>query len=84
VGIALWLVGGVAAAAIARFVTAGRSRTWAAEAFAAVATALVCGIVATVLDFGGWKEPDWRAATFAFAAAAAAVGLVRLVTLSRS
>ena len=83
-GIALWVVGGVAAAAIARFIAAGRRTGWLLEAFASIATAIIFGVIATVLDFGGWKEPDWRAGLFAFSGAAAVIALIRLATLSRS
>jgi uncharacterized membrane protein YeaQ/YmgE (transglycosylase-associated protein family) len=52
-------------------------RTWLAELIAAVVTALLCGLIASYLDFGGWQELDWRAGLFAFFGAMAAVGALR-------
>jgi len=75
----LWIVAGGAAWIIARFIPPGR-RAWS-EAIAALVIAMIAGAAATALDFGGWKEPDWRAGVFAFLCAAAAVGAVRLVAL---
>ena len=53
-------------------------------AVAAFAVANLAGIGATALDFGGWKEPDWRAGIFVFLCVAAALAMVRLVRLSSS
>lgn len=81
-GIALWLVSGLAAFALARFLPLGKRRTWA-ELAAAVLAALGLGVLATALDFGGWQEPDWRAAAFAFCGALACAGLVRVFSADR-
>lgn len=43
----------------------------------AVLAAVVAGVAATILDFGGWQELDWRSAAFAFCVALAAAGIVR-------
>ena len=76
----MWLVAGSGAFALARLVRSGR-RGWPAEGLAAILAALAAGLAATALDFGGWKEPDWRAAAFAFAVTAAALALLRLIRL---
>ncbi len=51
---------------------------------AALAAAIVCGVAATARDFGGWREPDWRAAVFALAGALAATGFCRAARLLRA
>ena len=81
-GIALWIACGAAAFAGARALAAGRPQAYAAEAVVAVAAALIAGVAATALDFGGWNELDWRAAAFAILCAFAAVGCVRIVRLA--
>ncbi|HYH05920.1 MAG TPA: GlsB/YeaQ/YmgE family stress response membrane protein [Thermoanaerobaculia bacterium] len=83
-GIALWIVSGVAAFGCARIVPFLRTPGWLAELSAGSITALLLGWVATALDFGGWNEPDWRAALFAFAGAFAVIGLVRLTMSGNS
>lgn len=82
-GLALWVAAGVAAAAISRFVIYGRPDAWLLEALAAAVTAIVFGVVATALDFGGWREVDWRAGLFAFAGAALVIALMRLRGVTR-
>ncbi|HKR63659.1 MAG TPA: hypothetical protein VJZ00_08005 [Thermoanaerobaculia bacterium] len=80
-GIALWITCGLAAFLFARFVPRGRTRAWIGELIVAVVTAFLLGVVATALDFGGWREPfEWRAGLFAFFGSAAAVGIFRLRT----
>ena len=78
----MWVVAGIGAFAVARLSRAGRHR-WLIEAALALIVALAAGLAATALDFGGWEEPDWRAGTFAFAAAFAATGLARAIGLVR-
>lgn len=81
-GIAFWLGGGLAAFVVARLVPRRRgpgrllsgSRP---ELFAALVTSAVLGLIATALDFGGWREADWRAGVFAALGAFAAAGTVR-------
>lgn len=79
VGVSVWLVAGGAAWIIARFVPSGRLP--AAEAIVAFLVANLAGVAATALDFGGWNEPDWRAALFVFFWVAAALGILRVFSL---
>ena len=79
-GVSVWLVAGGAACIIASFIPSGRRRP-GAEAVAALVVASLAGIAATALDFGGWNEPDWRAALFVFFCVAAALAIVRLMRL---
>lgn len=82
-GLALWLGCGAAAFLSARIVPLLRPPAWWPELTAALVTALLLGALATALDFGGWREPDWRAGLFAFLGAFAAAGLARL-TIART
>jgi uncharacterized membrane protein YeaQ/YmgE (transglycosylase-associated protein family) len=82
-GLASWLAAGVVAWIAARIIPAARGRRWLGELAVAVAVALLLGMSATALDFGGWKEPDWRAGLFAFLGAFAGAGVFRLVTFLR-
>jgi hypothetical protein len=81
-GIALWVVSSIAAFFLARMAPwrrpLARARSRAGEFSVSIAAGLVLGIAATALDFGGWNEPDWRAASFVFAGALAAIGAFRL------
>jgi hypothetical protein len=76
-GVALWLGGGLAAFLLARIIPLGRPPGRVAELAIATVTALVLGVGATAMDFGGWAEADWRACAFALLGALAAVGLIR-------
>ncbi|HEX8172879.1 MAG TPA: hypothetical protein VF824_20260 [Thermoanaerobaculia bacterium] len=80
---ALWLGGGVLAFLLARIIPYGREQTRWSEGFAALAAALLLGFAATALDFGGVREPDWRAGLFALLGAFAAAGAVRLARSAR-
>jgi hypothetical protein len=84
VGIALWLVAGTVAFAVARMAPWARTRSWPAELSVSLLAAFLLGVAATALDFGGWQELDWRAALFVFFGALAAVGLLRALRLRRS
>jgi len=81
-GVAVWIGSGAVAWAFARIVPPGRTH-WAIELTITFAAALILGLAATALDFGGWAEPDWRAGLFAFLGALAALGCLRSVTLFR-
>ena len=79
----MWVIAGIGAFAAGRLIRAGRPRRWLVEGPLSVTTALAAGLAATALDFGGWKEPDWRAGAFAFTAALGAIGLARAIGLLR-
>jgi hypothetical protein len=76
-GAALWVVSALSAFLIARIVPAGRRQDYLRELMVAVVAALLFGVAATVLDFGGWREPEWRASLFALFGALAAVAAYR-------
>lgn len=82
-GAAAWLASGLLAMLVARPIRAMR-RSWKIELLAGASVAMVAGIAATALDFGGWRELDLRAVTFAFLAAFAAIGLLRLALARRA
>lgn len=77
-GIALWVVSSVVAFLLARMAPWRRRPAWAGELSVSIAAGLLLGAMATALDFGGWSEPDWRAALFVFLGAFTAAGLFRL------
>jgi hypothetical protein len=79
VGIAFWLAAGLVAFVLSRVISLGRDPRWKSELAVAAVTALLLGVLATALDFGGWQELEWRAGLFAFLGAAAAGGALRLV-----
>ena len=76
-GIALWFVSAAAALLLARILPPRRRRAWLGEFFAAIVAALLLGVVATALDFGGWNELDWRSGLFTFFGALTAVAILR-------
>jgi fluoride ion exporter CrcB/FEX len=82
VGIALWFVSAAAALLLAKMLPWKRPRTTTGEFLVSIAAGLLLGALATALDFGGWNEPDWRAALFVFLGALAAIGVFRL-TIAR-
>ncbi|HYO79637.1 MAG TPA: hypothetical protein VE010_24440 [Thermoanaerobaculia bacterium] len=82
-GIAFWLLAGAVAGMIARIIPFARRANWFGEVFVSVVTALLLGLIATAMDFGGWREPDFRAALFVVFGSFAAIGLLRLARRSR-
>lgn len=80
VGTALWVASGICAALLARIVPIRRGR-FVAEFLVSILTACVAGLIATALDFGGWREPDWRAGLFALLVACAATAVLRMSRL---
>ena len=78
-GLGSWIPAGRGASGAARLTRAGRTRRWWPEALSATVVAFAAGLAATALDFGGWKELDWRAGAFAFCCAFAAIGLLRTI-----
>lgn len=83
-GIAIWIGAGLAAFALARLIGSGRRASWLVELLLALAVAMILGLAATALDFGGWREPDWRAGLFVLAGAFAAIGVLRFTIVYRS
>jgi uncharacterized membrane protein YeaQ/YmgE (transglycosylase-associated protein family) len=82
-GVVLWAAGGLVAFALVRLIPHGRPDGMIAEALIAVIGAMMLGVVATYLDFGGWREVDWRAPLFAACGSLALLGLGRLTRLAR-
>jgi hypothetical protein len=78
VGVTFWLGCGFVAFLLARLIPLAR-RGWTAELVVTLAAALLLGALATALDFGGWRELDWRAGLFAFFGSFAAAGTLRAV-----
>ena len=74
---------GIVAFVIARIIPFSRQTYWKTELVTATVSALIAGVAATLLDFGGWRELDWRSAAFAFCVALAAAGVVRAITMFR-
>lgn len=83
-GLASWITAAVVAFALARIVPLGRSRRWWPELVAALLLALILGGTATALDFGGWNEWSWGAASLAFLGAFGGTGLLRAIAPSSS
>ena len=83
-GIALWSGCALVAFFVVRRVPYARPAGWIGELFTALISALAMGLPATALDFGGWKEPDWRAALFVTSGCAAMIGIVRLIRTLRT
>ena len=76
-GLLSWLASGLFAAVIAGRIRR-RSRDWRMEGVVAVMAALVAGLAATAMDFGGLEVLDFRAVLFSFLVAAVAIAAVRL------
>ena len=68
---------------LGRLIRAGRGTRWLPELVVAAVSAIVLGGVASAMDFGGWREPDWRTAAFAVLGSFATVGLLRLTLMWR-
>jgi hypothetical protein len=83
-GAALWITSALSIFFVVRAIPAGRSRHYLLELAVAVAAALVFGILATALDFGGWRDPDWRALAFVLLGTGAATGAQRALRLART
>ncbi len=82
-GLATWCVAGLLAWIVARFLPPGRGSRWFIELLLALAAALLAGFGATALDFGGWREIDWRAALFALLVSLTVLALFRLLRLRK-
>ena len=82
-GAALWVTSALSLFLIARIIPSGRTRSYLSELLVAVAAAVILGLIATALDFGGWRDPDWRAMAFVALGTAAATGALRAFRLAR-
>ena len=80
-GVALWLLCGVAGFAASRAIRPARPEGWAGELIGALVVSFAAGLASTALDFGGWNEVDWRAGAFAVLCAFSVIGAVRTVRL---
>jgi len=80
-GIALWLLSGVAVFAASRAIAPARPERFLGELFVVIVVSLLAGLGATAFDFGGWGEVDWRAAAFVILCSFAAIGFSRSVRL---
>jgi len=83
-GAAIWLASALSIFFVARIVPAGRARNYLTELFVAIGAALIFGVIATALDFGGWRDTDWRAALFVLLGVTAATGAQRALRLARN
>ena len=83
-GAAFWLASALSVFLVARIVPAGRNKNYLIELALTLAAAAACGLAATALDFGGWRESDWRAIVFVLLGTALAVGAERAVQLARN
>jgi hypothetical protein len=77
-GIALWMTCAAAVFVAIRSIRFGRPSGWIVELFTVVIGAVLLGGLATALDFGGWKELDWRAGLFVLFGCFAIAGVLRL------
>jgi uncharacterized membrane protein YeaQ/YmgE (transglycosylase-associated protein family) len=82
-GAALWAASALSLFFVARIVPAGRPSGVFGDLIAALLGALLFGLAATALDFGGWRDSDWRAVVFVVLGAAALIGAQRAVRLAR-
>jgi hypothetical protein len=78
-GVALWCGAAAAAMVVCRFIRIGHARRWFTEGAVALIAAVLLGLLATAMDFGGWNELDPRTAAFAFFGAMAAIGFFRTI-----
>ena len=82
-GAALWATAALSVFLVARIVPFGRSNNYLMELLVAIAAAALFGLAATALDFGGWRDTDWRAVVFVLLGTAAATGAQRALHLAR-
>jgi len=81
-GLVTWLAAGIVVFFLGRRIERARPASSRSELIVALVAALLAGLVATALDFGGWNEMEWRAALFAALVASAAIAISRLSTTS--
>ena len=82
-GIGLWIVSAAICYFAIRYIKFAKPAGWFGELIAVFIAALVLGAIATALDFGGWNEPDWRAALFVLFGSLAIAGAIRVIRLAR-
>jgi len=82
-GIFTWLAAGLLATLLGWMLPPRIPERRAVELASGLLAAMVLGAIATALDFGGWREPDWRAALFAGFGTLALLGTLRAVRLAR-
>jgi hypothetical protein len=78
VGVALWIASGLLAFLTARIIPFATGRRFP-ELMTAILLAMLAGVTATALDFGGWATADWRAGGFAYFVSLAGVGMLRVI-----
>ena len=83
-GAALWIASALVLFLIARIVPPGRRQNYLLELVMALTVAILCGVAATALDFGGWRSADWRALLFVLLGTSAAIGAARVANLVRN
>ncbi|HVT45197.1 MAG TPA: hypothetical protein VMT00_12505 [Thermoanaerobaculia bacterium] len=83
-GIVAWLAAAGLAIVVARMLPQLRPSGWKGETAVATVIALLAGLVATALDFGGLDEIDPRAVAFAAACAFGSIALVRMAVAWRA
>ena len=77
-GIALWLgAAGISFGAARLIPYLKLGFVW--ELAGLLPSSFILGAIATALDFGGWREPDWRAGLFVLAGSFALIGVQRLL-----
>ena len=79
----MWVTAALSVFLVARIIPAGRASNYLTELVVVVVAALAFGILATALDFGGWRDTDSRAVVFVLLGAAAATGAHRAFRLTQ-
>ena len=83
-GAALWAASALSAFFVARIVPTARRKNYLTELVTAVTVAMLCGLIATALDFGGWRELEWRASLLALFGSLSAIACLRAIRLLRA
>ena len=79
----MWALSALSVFLVARIVPPGRSKNYLIELLVVIVAGAAFGFAATALDFGGWRDTDWRAVVFVLLGTAAATGAQRAVHLAR-